>query len=86
MDGLLRTLAKEVAKDRFLVNQILPGWVCTETEGKVNDAHYLPSLPLGHRGTAQDVANAVLFLASELSSYITGVQLPVCGGEIMPGM
>lgn len=86
LDGLLRTLAKEVAKDRILVNQILPGWVCTETEGKVNDAHYLPSLPLGHRGTAQDVANAVLFLASELSSYITGVQLPVCGGEIMPGM
>jgi 3-oxoacyl-[acyl-carrier protein] reductase len=42
--------------------------------------------PLNRRGTDQEIANAVLFLASDLASYITGLYMPVCGGNEMPGI
>ncbi|MCK4626169.1 MAG: SDR family oxidoreductase, partial [Phycisphaerae bacterium] len=43
-------------------------------------------VPLKRRGTDQDVANAVAFLASDLAAFITGVYLPVCGGKVMPAI
>ena len=42
--------------------------------------------PLARRGTDQDIANAVAFLASDLAAFITGVYLPVCGGNVMPAI
>jgi 3-oxoacyl-[acyl-carrier protein] reductase len=46
----------------------------------------LNKTPLNRRGTDQEIANAVLFLASDLASYITGLYMPVCGGNEMPGI
>jgi 3-oxoacyl-[acyl-carrier protein] reductase len=47
---------------------------------------YEKPVPLARRGDDQDIANAVAFLASDLASFITGVYLPVCGGNVMPAI
>ena len=44
---------------------------------------YESKIPLRRRGTDQDIANAVAFLASDLAGYITGAFLPICGGDVM---
>ena len=85
MDGVLRVLAKEVGAHGITVNQVAPGWTISEkSESKASDEHYWSKVPMQRRGTAQEIANTVLFLASDLSSYITGVYIPVCGGNVMP--
>jgi len=87
MDGLLRVLAREIGEYGITVNQVAPGWTLSE---KYNDtppegsASYAANVPLKRMGTAQDVANAVVFLASDLASFITGAYIPVCGGNVMP--
>jgi 3-oxoacyl-[acyl-carrier protein] reductase len=86
MDGLYRTLAKEVGRSGVTVNQVAPGWTVTEKDRAAHTElapHYSTNIPLGRRGTDQEIANAVLFFASELSSFITGVCLPVSGGAVM---
>jgi len=89
LDALVRTLAKEVGPQGVTVNQVAPGWTVSERDRKegteVQEA-YAKSVPLRRRGTDQEVANAVAFLASDLSSFITGVYLPVCGGNVIPGI
>ena len=85
MDGVLRVLAKEVGADGITVNQVAPGWTISEkSESKAADEHYWSNVPMQRRGTAQEIANVVLFLASDLASYITGAYIPVCGGNVMP--
>lgn len=87
MDGIIRILAKEVGKYGITVNQVAPGWTISEdrpSPGTPSEAEYIARVPLGYRGDAQNIANAVLFLASDLASYITGLYLPVCGGNEMP--
>lgn len=85
MDGVLRVLAKEVGAHGITVNQVAPGWTISEkSEGSASDAHYFEKVPMQRRGTAQEIANTVLFLASDLASYITGAYIPVCGGNVMP--
>lgn len=86
MDGVLRVLAREVGQHGITVNQVAPGWTISEKEqGKaVNDSDYVASVPLRRRGTDQEVANVVAFLASDLASYVHGAFLPVCGGNVMP--
>ena len=85
MDGVLRVLAKEVGAQGVTVNQVAPGWTVSEkSEPRASDEHYWRTVPMQRRGTAQEIANAVLFLASDLASYITGAYLPVCGGNVMP--
>lgn len=86
MDGILKVLAKEVGAYGITVNEVAPGWTYSDNERKnpLDDSGYVQSVPLKRRGTDQDIANAVLFLASDLASYITGVYLPVCGGNEMP--
>jgi 3-oxoacyl-[acyl-carrier protein] reductase len=88
MDGVLRVLAKEVGKNGITVNQVAPGWTISDRERAkpIGRQAYEDTIPLGHRGTDQDVANAVAFLASDLAGYITGVYLPVAGGNVMPGI
>ena len=85
MDGVLRVLAKEVGAHGITVNQVAPGWTVSEkSESRPSDEHYWSKVPMQRRGTAQEIANVVLFLASDLASYVTGVYIPVCGGNVMP--
>jgi 3-oxoacyl-[acyl-carrier protein] reductase len=87
MDGLYRILAREIGVHQITVNQIAPGWTISEQD-RANESEVQPehskNVPLRRRGTDQEVANAVAFLASDLASYITGVYLPVAGGNVMP--
>jgi 3-oxoacyl-[acyl-carrier protein] reductase len=83
--GMTRVLAKELAKRKITVNSVAPGVVQTPMLGEIKPevmAEYLKQIPLGRLGTPDDIANAVLFLASEESSYITGQVLPVTGGWV----
>ena len=54
--------------------------------GTQRQPEYEATVPLGHRGQDQEVANAVAFLASDLAGFITGAYLPVCGGRVMPAI
>ncbi len=83
--GLTRVLAKELARRQITANAIAPGVIQTPMLGEVKPevmAEYLKAIPLGRLGTPDDIANAVLFLASEESGYISGQVLPVTGGWI----
>jgi len=87
MDGVLRCLAKEVGCHGITVNQVAPGWMLSETrpeEGRPES--YKNGVPLKRYGHDQDIANAVAFLASDLAEFISGVYLPVCGGNVMPAI
>ena len=87
MDGVLRVLAKEIGEHGITVNQVAPGWTLSETrtaEGRPEASRN--AIPLKRWGTDQEIANAVAFLASDLAGYITGVYLPVCGGNVMPAI
>ncbi len=88
MDGVLRVLAKEIGRHNITVNQVAPGWMISDKyrseNGNAPQPAYEASVPLGHRGEDQEIANAVAFLASELAKFISGVYLPVCGGNVMP--
>jgi 3-oxoacyl-[acyl-carrier protein] reductase len=83
MDGVLRVLAKEIGEHGITVNQVAPGWMMSDDSTDPAPA-YSERVPLRHRGAAEDVANAVAFLASDLASFITGAYIPVCGGNVMP--
>lgn len=83
--GITRVLAKELARRQVTVNAIAPGVIQTPMLGEVKPdvmTEYLKQIPLGRLGTPDDIANAVLFLASEESGYISGQVLPVTGGWI----
>jgi 3-oxoacyl-[acyl-carrier protein] reductase len=87
MDGVLRSLAREIGEHQVTVNQVAPGWTVSERDRLAGTEHnegYDRQVPLRRRGTDQEVANAVAFLASDLASFITGTYLPVCGGNVMP--
>jgi 3-oxoacyl-[acyl-carrier protein] reductase len=87
MDGLLRILAKEIGPSGVTVNQVAPGWTISDKyrgDAVVDDSGYVKGVPMKRRGTDQEIANAVAFLASDLASFIHGVYLPVCGGNVMP--
>ena len=87
MDRVLRVLAKEVGAHGVTVNQIAPGWMLSENRtGEGTPQWYLDGVPLKRRGDAQEIANAVAFLASDLAGFISGIYLPVCGGNVMPGI
>jgi 3-oxoacyl-[acyl-carrier protein] reductase len=86
MDGVLRVLAREVGRHGITVNQVAPGWTVSDKHQSqpADDAEYKQNNPLRRRGTDQEVANVVAFLASDLASYIHGAFVPVCGGNVMP--
>ena len=87
MDGLLRVLAREVGEQGITVNQVAPGWTVSENRPAAGRPDsYLNAIPLKKWGTEQDIANAVAFRASARGGYITGVYLPVCGGNVKPAI
>jgi 3-oxoacyl-[acyl-carrier protein] reductase len=87
MDRVLRVLAREIGDKGVTVNQVAPGWTISENRPDSEGAKaYSENTALKRRGTDQEIANAVVFLASEMASYITGVYLPVCGGNVMPAI
>ena len=83
--GFTKSLAKEIAKKNVRVNAVAPGFIETDMTEKLSDEiieKYKSSIPLGRLGNVEDVANAVAFLASDSSSYITGQVIVVDGGMI----
>ena len=81
VNGLTKSLARELGKD-IRVNAVAPGVTLTDMMKDVPDSVIEPiikGIPLGRIGTPEDIANAFLFLASDMASYITGVILSVDG-------
>jgi 3-oxoacyl-[acyl-carrier protein] reductase len=81
--ALTKVLAKELARRKITVNAVAPGVIQTPMLGEIKPdvmAEYEKQIPLGRVGRPDDVANAVLFFASEESGYITGQTLPITGG------
>ena len=87
--GLAKAMARELGPDGIRVNCVTPGLIQTDiTSGKLTDAmqaDIIKGIPLARLGNASDVAGAFLFLASDLSSYITGATLDVNGGMLIHG-
>jgi 3-oxoacyl-[acyl-carrier protein] reductase len=84
--GLTKSVARELARRNVTANVITPGFIVTDmTENMTDKAReaMTEQIPLGRLGEPEDVANAVLFLASDQSSYITGQVLGVNGGMYM---
>lgn len=84
--GFTRTLAKEGGRYDITVNAVAPGVILTEPVRRQVAGHeeaYTATIPLQRLGLPQDVANVVLFLASPLSKYMTGVVLDINGGMYM---
>jgi 3-oxoacyl-[acyl-carrier protein] reductase len=81
--GFTMSMAKEVGSRNIRCNAVAPGFIVTEMTGEVPEQlrqMWLNSIPLKRPGTPEDVAKVCLFLASELSEYVTGQVIPVCGG------
>lgn len=88
-NGIVRVLAKEVGAHQITVNEVAPGWTISERDrlsGRERQPSYEQDVPLRHRGEDHDIANVVAFLASDLARYITGAYIPVCGGNVIPGI
>jgi len=87
MDGVMRVLAKEIGEHQLTVNQVAPGWTVSDKDraaGTEVRGEYDRGVPLRRRGTDQEIANVVAFLASNLASFISGAYVPVTGGNVMP--
>jgi 3-oxoacyl-[acyl-carrier protein] reductase len=84
--GLTKSVAKELSSRHVLVNAVAPGFIDTDMTRDLSEEArqaLIGMIPLGRLGSGGDVAGAVLFLASDLASYITGQVLVVDGGMVM---
>ena len=84
--GLTKALARTLGRHNVTVNALAPGIIDTDMISHWTDAQRVSwqnQIPLGRLGTPEDVGQAVLFLASDLASYVTGVVLDVNGGYVM---
>ncbi len=82
--GFTKSVAKELGSRNIRCNAIAPGFVETDMTSYLKEGEgaekYKAGIPLGRFGSTEDIANVTLFLASELSNYITGQVISVCGG------
>jgi len=81
--GFTKSVAQELGSRNIRCNAIAPGFIDTEMTAKLPDevrTTWINDIPLKRPGTAEDVANVAVFLASELSSYVNGQVISVCGG------
>lgn len=81
--GFTKSVAKELGSRSIRCNAIAPGFIETEMTAALDNEvrqNWINDIPLKRGGTPEDVANACIFLGSELSSYITGQVIKVCGG------
>lgn len=86
VDAMTRSLAREIGSRNITVNAIAPGFIATDMTHELGDdakAALTAQVPLGRLGTPDDIAAAVMFLAGESGSYITGQVLHVNGGMYM---
>lgn len=88
INGLIRAAALETAASGITVNGVEPGNILTEGLTSERSPEYVAamegSIPMGRLGTPRDVANAVLFLASDEAAYVTGTTIVVDGGQLLP--
>ena len=83
MIGMVMSIAKELGSRGIRANAIAPGFILTEMTEKLPPEvkqQWAEQIPLKRNGTPEDVANVALFLASDLSAYVTGQVIQVCGG------
>lgn len=81
--GFTKSVAKELGSRNVRCNAIAPGFILTEMTSRLPDdvkSDWIAKIPLRRGGLPEDVANVALFLASDLSSYVTGQTISVCGG------
>jgi len=82
--GFIKSVAQELGSRNIRCNAIAPGFIETDMTHYLKEGtgteEFMKKIPMGRFGVAEEVANATLFLASNLSSYITGQVLSVCGG------
>ena len=82
--GFTKSIALEIGSRNIRCNTIAPGFVETDMTHYLNEGEagkaFLDKIPLGRFGKAEEIANATLYLASDLSSYVTGQVISVCGG------
>lgn len=84
--GFTKSIAKELGSRNIRSNAIAPGFIETEMTGELNEKaleDWLKNIPLKRAGQGEDVANACVFLGSDMSKYITGQTLQVDGGMLM---
>ncbi len=83
--GFTKSMAKELGSRNVRCNAIAPGFILTEMTDKLPEEvknEWASKIPLRRGGTPEDVADVTLFLASDLSSYVTGQVINVCGGML----
>lgn len=83
MIGLAKSIAKEMGAKGIRANAIAPGFIITEMTGQLSEeikAQWMKTIPLRRGGTPEDIANVATFLASDMSSYVTGQVIQVDGG------
>jgi 3-oxoacyl-[acyl-carrier protein] reductase len=83
--GFTKSVAKEVGSRNIRCNAIAPGFILTEMTEKLPEDvknEWIGKIPLRRGGTPEDVANTALYLASDLSSYVSGQIIQVCGGML----
>jgi NAD(P)-dependent dehydrogenase (short-subunit alcohol dehydrogenase family) len=81
VDTMVVGAAREVAKEGIRINAISPGMIDTDIHPPGRIEKYTPMLPTGRVGTAEEVADAILYLLSDQASYVTGANLRVSGGR-----